>query len=72
MLIKKTLRMLLPTAQYANIQLEVGAEVDTNETGTGAKETADMLSAFLEKELFDTKDALELRPAKDFKLTPGK
>jgi len=70
--------LLLPTAQYANMSIEVGMEVDTSVEGdlaalglsgdAPAAEIASQVRNFVETELFESKEAVEQRPKGDFKL----
>lgn len=79
MILKTEMKILLPTQPYGNIEVTVGAQMDTADPKdldslnlSSEDSTARMYSALREavdQELFATKDVLEGRPPKDFKLS---
>lgn len=79
MKIKVRQALLLPTAQYANMSIEVSGEVDTELPGdlaalglsgdASSEAVSEALRTFVDAELFATKEVAEGRPQKDFKLT---
>lgn len=78
MIITKKASLLLPTVQFANLTLEIGATVDTDNPKDlkrlGLKEDAsgqdasDALLNFIREELFASKDVFEEAAAKEFNL----